>query len=807
MRVHRRPRRRSRDSRRSSRSQSADEGYSYKARTASPRAPLSTTQPGSDISLESDHLLPSPFAHPEARSSTTRSPGWRPEFGPDQTEVEDVIKGENYEWLSPENVCPNMRQLTPECFQLNPGCPHLRSLYLKLLETNDEDPRPYVIEILAELPPKNAQSAPITSAPSEVPCAIRMNSKPILNFLASVLETKKQHWIKETQSMIISLPFKILVHYDSAIRNRCNELQQRLDLLDNELAQHSSHPHQQNSPEPSMEGVPGTISSEQISRIMASNATSTEPESGPGHHPPFRRKSNESIRPKSATQEGPKPETKIQSHTLLGPLEDDSTQRSNMKSGEKTMQHDTNDVSQRKTQIAVDLEHFRCIITFMDRFIKPHFEGYRNGVNEKVHFLDLWSLFQPGDYILWNEHRNPFRKRPRKTDNSLHRHSSWESRDKSPQLWKVFATSSESYFRPYKSPREFNLTAFRIDFDGTSFGPASFTLSFPYFEGERTVKSLDLVPLRYFEDSENLWREHFGKGKKFLEYSLSDPSFWGYKGNSARFFLNGITSPNFMVDEKEVDSRVIVDFREAYHDRAGVAHSMPELSGSARVRRLFDSMYTNDCFKCHDFPNDQTVDKAISKVFRQPDTFLSRYAKSELYSSDHKDFLGDCELRLLPDRVPAWILSDGRWGFLSVEGLRPVERDGALWSELRLCKGQKEAMLSLAQSHFQKRHMSVTTSTYTNSESSGVSILLTGPDGVGKTLAAKSLSYLLCKPFYRIMADSLGQEKGEIYRNLREAFARAERWDCVLLIEDIGAFMSRLRTIRAVRSTTPTLLL
>lgn len=604
--------------------------------------------------------------------------------------------------------------------------------------------------------------------------------------------------------MIISFPFKILVHYDSAIRNRFNELQQLVDLLDNKLVQHSSQPQQHHSPKSSMDDVPGTTSSEQSPPIMASDITGTELESGLGHHPPFRRKANESIRPKSATQEGPKPETEIQSHTLQGPLEDDSDQRSNMKRGEKSLQHDTDDISERKAKTSIDLEHFRCVVAFMDQSIKPHFQGYRNGIHEKVHFLDLWSLFQPGDYILWNEHPQPFRKRPRKTDNSLHRHSSWESREKSPELWKVFATSSESYFQLYEPLCRFKLTAFRIDFNGTSFGPVSFTFSIPHFEGEREVKSLEVVPLRYFETPENLLREHLEKGKKFLDHALSSPSFWGYKGHSARFFYNGDPCPKFMADEKEVDSRIIVDFREAYHDGVGLAHSMPELSVSMGVSRFFDSMRTNDCLECHDFPDDQTVDHDMSEIFRRSDAFLSRYAKSGLYASDHEDFLGDFELRLLPECVPGWILSDGKWGLLSVPELRPVEIDGALWSELRLLKGQKEAMLSLAQSYFQKKYTDIKTSTYTNPEYGGLGILLTGPDGVGKTLAARSLAFMLCKPLYRVMADSLGQHKAEIYLNLQQIFARAEKWGCVLLLEEVESLILRLQDIRVLDSKTST---
>jgi hypothetical protein len=75
---------------------------------------------------------------------------------------------------------------------------------------------------------------------------------------------------------------------------------------------------------------------------------------------------------------------------------------------------------------------------------------------------------------------------------------------------------------------------------------------------------------------------------------------------------------------------------------------------------------------------------------------------------------------------------------------------------------------------------------------SGVRGLFAGPSGTGKTLAAHWLAHRLGKDLFRIdLAASVSKYIGETEKNLDRAFAAAEELDCILLLDEGDALMTR----------------
>jgi hypothetical protein len=74
----------------------------------------------------------------------------------------------------------------------------------------------------------------------------------------------------------------------------------------------------------------------------------------------------------------------------------------------------------------------------------------------------------------------------------------------------------------------------------------------------------------------------------------------------------------------------------------------------------------------------------------------------------------------------------------------------------------------------------------------GVRGLFAGPSGTGKTLAAHWLAHGLGKDLFRIdLAASVSKYIGETEKNLDRAFAAAEEVDCILLLDEGDALMTR----------------
>lgn len=74
-------------------------------------------------------------------------------------------------------------------------------------------------------------------------------------------------------------------------------------------------------------------------------------------------------------------------------------------------------------------------------------------------------------------------------------------------------------------------------------------------------------------------------------------------------------------------------------------------------------------------------------------------------------------------------------------------------------------------------------------KTAGNVILCKGVPGVGKTLTAEIYSELIERPLYLLHSGSLGTNAKDIEDNLRVIFARSERWNCVLLLDEADVFI------------------
>jgi SpoVK/Ycf46/Vps4 family AAA+-type ATPase len=74
-------------------------------------------------------------------------------------------------------------------------------------------------------------------------------------------------------------------------------------------------------------------------------------------------------------------------------------------------------------------------------------------------------------------------------------------------------------------------------------------------------------------------------------------------------------------------------------------------------------------------------------------------------------------------------------------------------------------------------------------KSQGKMITCVGDPGLGKTLLAEVLSEAIEKPLYKIQAAQLGLDPETLENKLRVLLHRAERWDCVLMIDEANAYI------------------
>lgn len=73
----------------------------------------------------------------------------------------------------------------------------------------------------------------------------------------------------------------------------------------------------------------------------------------------------------------------------------------------------------------------------------------------------------------------------------------------------------------------------------------------------------------------------------------------------------------------------------------------------------------------------------------------------------------------------------------------------------------------------------------------GTSILCAGPAGVGKTLTAEVYSETKERPLYSVQCSQLGITPEELEQSLYKVFARAQRWNAILLLDEADVYIMK----------------
>lgn len=122
--------------------------------------------------------------------------------------------------------------------------------------------------------------------------------------------------------------------------------------------------------------------------------------------------------------------------------------------------------------------------------------------------------------------------------------------------------------------------------------------------------------------------------------------------------------------------------------------------------------------------------------------------------------------------------------WVSCDNLKLYEYSPALRDSLILPDEQRDLLDILTQ------NTDMLTSDIIEGKAAGNIILCKGKPGVGKTLTAEIYSEVCEKPLYSVHAGILGTRASDIATSLRTVLQRAQRWDCILLIDEADVFVS-----------------
>lgn len=190
-------------------------------------------------------------------------------------------------------------------------------------------------------------------------------------------------------------------------------------------------------------------------------------------------------------------------------------------------------------------------------------------------------------------------------------------------------------------------------------------------------------------------------------------------------------------------------------------------------------VFTGRAIRTEDFRSakDRVQRKVVHDVAPHEIAPLRMVTASELFD------LGDHGTVPVVTALRVFDLSAQDYLDINSADLTAYEYDAHLKDKLVLPADQRELLDILTSD------ISVFTGDIIEGKSAGNVILARGRPGVGKTLTAEVYAEVIGKPLYSIHTGSLGITADVVRQNLEEIFARAKRWDAVLLLDEADVFV------------------
>lgn len=124
------------------------------------------------------------------------------------------------------------------------------------------------------------------------------------------------------------------------------------------------------------------------------------------------------------------------------------------------------------------------------------------------------------------------------------------------------------------------------------------------------------------------------------------------------------------------------------------------------------------------------------------------------------------------------------WGEMLIDQMSEIEFREDAFDQLVLDEDRKELINALVQTK-------VNFSDFIDGKGGGISFLLAGTPGIGKTFTAEAISEKLHRPLYMVSAGELGVTPEELEARLRDILDMATTWTANVLIDEADVFLKQ----------------
>ncbi|KAI1413632.1 P-loop containing nucleoside triphosphate hydrolase protein [Hypoxylon sp. FL1857] len=398
-------------------------------------------------------------------------------------------------------------------------------------------------------------------------------------------------------------------------------------------------------------------------------------------------------------------------------------------------------------------------------------------------------------------------------------------------LWTIFKpgidiyTFEDGYDRIYRLQKTlyvqgfggqfFQLTVNEIDCDGEGFGYQTRIFPIFNFPGTKRVQDLDIFPASYHPKLSEVKDSLRKRGEMFRDIH-SKPYYYGaYKG----IILEG-------KHKRNVDGRIIVDPSSHANFTEEVVDLTPFDSSSLKpVMELNDQMHIAPPppgppgrgrprpgpYPPPPFPTPGLHHGwAAPPPPPPPPPVTVRNARGQGIHTKRPELTDDL-VHLCTAYVRGYCFKIKKWGeylvfsmiyrtdfcrqrrsngiqvTFHIENIKEIQWHDGAFDSLVLAEEYKRLINAFLSGHIDNKDRF---DDVIEGKGQGVSILLEGPAGVGKTLTAEAVSEKLRRPLYAMGAGELGASPESVEDNLHMILEVAAKWDAVLLLDECDVLLA-----------------
>ncbi|ROW14745.1 hypothetical protein VPNG_03682 [Cytospora leucostoma] len=342
----------------------------------------------------------------------------------------------------------------------------------------------------------------------------------------------------------------------------------------------------------------------------------------------------------------------------------------------------------------------------------------------------------------------------------------------------------------------YNIESWDICFAQGRMRRCMYNVTIRAFSGEKTISTLEAIPAAFFPNDLQkqggllMAEKQIAIGKEYWEL-VKRPTFKEYNGQS--------------VDRDElrtghITGRVVVDAKgyERFYNiapdefeirsRRRYSHTQRPLMPDDRPTRPRDSLPQFvpqcSCKACNRLDHTSKTPGPFAN-FEDLDPLEDVPPKNDLY------FL------VCSPKIPAFILSDRRWGYVDIDKLSEVKCDTEAFKYLVLDDEVKLTVKALIRKFASNDgQLSPWPSDFVRNKGEGRIFLLHGSPGVGKTCTAECVAELTRRPLLSLTSGDISTyaPRSSVEHNLNYFLTLGERYGALVLIDEADVYLEERHT-------------